>query len=129
MFKEINIYGLVCQGVYFVLATLSLLDYGCGPVLHGKGLGFTLYFISLLPVFLSIIFYLFAALVNFSKKHWLSMMLLLILAIAGLPILFWFGLSGQTLDIIVWNGYYILLFVFNLVFVMKAKTEHAAAED
>ena len=109
--------ALITQAVYYVLFSLSMFDYGYSG--EGKGPAFLIWIISLLPAFISIVFHILGAVLNISREQKLVPIIYLILAILAIPLLITVGTSASTVDTIIWNTYYLILFLISLCFCLK----------
>ena len=109
--------AIITQAIHYVFLILSLFDYGYSG--QGIGLGFLLWLISFIPEFFSIPLHIFGAALNISRHHKLVPIIYLILAILAIPLLIIIGTSSSTVDVIIWNTYYFILFLIPLSFNLK----------
>ncbi len=109
--------ALITQAIHYVLLILSMFDYGY--LGEGMGLGFIFWIISLLPAFISIVLHILGAVLNIRREKTLISIIYLILAILAIPLLIIVGTSADTVDTIIWNTYYLILFLIPLFFCLK----------
>ena len=109
--------ALITQAIYYVIFILSMFDYDYSG--EGFGPAILAYIISFVPAFISILFHILGALLNISRDKKFVPLIYLILAILAIPLLITVGTSASTVDSIIWNAYYLILFLIPLSFCLK----------
>ena len=109
--------ALITQAIYYVFLILSMFDYGYSG--EGMGLGFVFWIISLLPAFIGILFHILGAVLNISREKNIVPFVYLILAVLAIPLLITVGTAASTVNSIIWNAYYFVLFLTPLFFCLK----------
>lgn len=118
--KLYSFIGLILQLCHFILLIFSCFDYGYSG--EGMGLGFQLWFYSLIPAFLCVFFYLASAIIDNMEKRTKASLAMLAFSISAIVLLFSIGVSGNIYHIIIWNIFFAALFVAELFFVKNKKS-------
>ena len=111
--KKALLPALIAQAIYYVLYIPSLFDLGYSG--EGMGRGFLLWIISFFPAFISILLHILGAALNITREKRALPIIYLLFSIAAIPLLITVGATGDTVDSIIWNVYYLVLLMIALI--------------
>ena len=124
--------GMVISILSFLLLIVALIAslFESPETMVGVGVAFNFWFFSYVAAFVSLIFYLidaFCAIANLRRnKNFLFNTILVLVILGSTPMLIFVG-AGLGIGILVWNLYYLLLFILEFISIMLLANQNQQA--